>query len=178
MTLFRTVPLIAALGVLTVGPALAQSVPPPQSRSLAPAPGAAGTLPNTFDGPVAPSAIPARPAAPAAQVTDAEMAEAALRSIIAQMQAGALDLDLFTPDLGPRLQGQMATFGPLVQGFGALRSITAEDTAGDGPGHYRVTFEKADTQWLVGLEEGGLVAALLFRPAPTASSTATPAPQP
>ncbi|WP_396594679.1 hypothetical protein [Brevundimonas sp. R86498] len=178
MTLFRTVPLIAVLGVLAVAPALAQSVPPAQSRSLAPAPGAAGTLPNTFDGPVAPRAVPARPAAPAPQVTDAEMAEAALRSIITQMQAGELDLDLFTPDLGPRLQAQMTTFGPLVQGFGPLRSIAVEETADDGAGQYRVTFDRAVTQWLIGLEEGGLVAALLFRPAPAEPSATAPAPQP
>ncbi|MDP3404018.1 MAG: hypothetical protein Q8S03_04955 [Brevundimonas sp.] len=178
MTRFRTLPLIAALSVLAIGPALAQSVPPAQTRALAPSGGAAGTLPNTFDGPVAPPVAPVRPAAPAPQVTDAEMAEAALRAIIGQMQSGALDPDLFTPDLGPRLQGQMATFGPLVQSFGALRSIEAEETAGDGPGQYRVTFDKAVTQWLVGLEEGGLVAALLFRPAPETPAAAAPVTQP
>lgn len=178
MTLFRTLSLIAAFGALAAGQALAQAVPPAQSRSLAPSGGSAGTLPNTFDGPVAAPVAPVMPVIPAAQVSDAEMAEAALRSIIAQMQSGALDLDLFTPDLGPRLQGQMATFGPLVQSFGALRSIAAEPAAEGGPGQYRVTFDKAETQWLVGLEDGGLVAALLFRPAPAAPAAPVPVPQP
>lgn len=172
---FRIVTLFATMGLLVAGPAIAQAVPPAQTRSLAPSGGAAGTLPNTFDGPAAPAVGTAMRTAPAAQVTNAEMAEAALRTIIGQMQSGALDLTLFTPDLGPRLQGQMATFGPLVQGFGPLRSITVEGAAVDGASQYRVTFDKAVTEWLVGLEEGGLVAALLFRPAPAASPSAPPA---
>lgn len=178
MTPCRTIPLIAAVGLLVAGPVFAQTAAPPQSRSLAPSSGAAATLPNAFDAPVAPPASPAPPAAtaaPASQVTDAEMAEAALRTIIGQIRSGELDTGLFTPDLGTRLEGRMSELTPLVQGYGNLLSLESEGPVVNGAGQYRVTFDGAVTQWLIGLEEGGLIAALLFRPAPEDSEDATPA---
>lgn len=169
MTVSIKIPaLVLALAALA-GPALAQATPPAQ---LAPRGGAAATLPNTFDSPPAPTAPAARPPAAPGQVTDAQMAEAALRSVIEQLKAGDIQEAMFTPDLGRRLNSQMTTFSPLVQGFGDLQTIEPSGVE-DGVAQYLVTFDDAATQWLIGLEEGGLIAALLFRPAPPESSEPT-----
>lgn len=167
-----------ALAALTAGSALAQTAPlptPGQSRSLAPGSGAAATLPNTFDGPAAtpaPRAAPvAAPATPAAgpQVTDAQMAEAALRAVIEQFRTADIDERLFTPDVATRLNAQLATYTRLIRGYGAVESIETQG-ATNGVGQFLVIFENGATQWQVGLEDGGLVAALRFREAPPESS--------
>lgn len=167
MTVSIKIPLLVLALAALAGPVLAQATPPAQ---LAPRGGAAATLPNTFDSPTAPVAPAVRlPAAPGGQVSDAQMAEAALRAVIEQLKAGDIQEALFTPDLGRRMNSQMTTFSPLVQGFGDLQTIEPSGVD-DGVAQYLVTFDNAATQWLIGLEEGGLIAALLFRPAPPESS--------
>lgn len=148
------------------GPVLAQVVPPAQSRSLAPQ-GGAVAIPNTFDSPAAPAVPPA--AAPPVQVTNAEMAEAALRTVIDQFRTGDIDEQLFTPGVATQLNGQLANYSRLIRGFGEVQSIEAQGAA-EGVGQFLVIFDNAATQWQVGLEEGGLVAALRFREAPPESS--------
>ena len=178
MTVNRIVALVLAIGTLASGPVLAQTAPQAPVRGLAPSSGAAATLPNTFDGPATTRPIGSTlPTAPTGQVTEEQMAEAALRSIIVQIQTGDLDESLFTPTLATRLNGDLATFTPLVQGFGDLVTIEAQAAQG-GMGQFLVTFENAATQWRIGLEEGGLVAALLFREAPAESSDPGPAAAP
>ena len=166
MTVSIKILLLVLVLAALAGPVLAQAMPPAQ---LAPRGGAAATLPNTFDSPTAPRPAPPPPAAPGGQVSDAQMAEAALRSVIVQLKAGDIQEAMFTPDLGRRLNSQMTTFSPLVQGFGDLQTIEPSGVD-DGVAQYLVTFDNAATQWLIGLEEGGLIAALLFRPAPPESS--------
>lgn len=170
MTPTRTAALIFAVALMA-GPAFAQTVPPAQTRGLAPSSGAGVTLPNTFDGPAAaPITRPVASAAPATvQVTEADMAEGALRLIIDQIRAGDLDEALFTPSLATRLNGQLATYTPMLRAYGDVQSIEALG-AQDGVGQFLVTFDNAATQWRIGLEDGGLVAALLFREAPPESS--------
>ncbi|WP_309628666.1 hypothetical protein [Brevundimonas sp.] len=166
----KTTALVFALAA--AGPALAQTTPTPslnQSRSLAPS-GAAATIPNTFDGPAAqPRPVAPLPAAPAGQVTDIEMAEGALRAVIEQFRAADIDERLFTPGVATQLNGQLANYSRLVRGYGAVQSIEAQG-ATNGVGQFLVVFENAATQWQVGLEDGGLVAALRFREAPPESS--------
>ena len=140
-----------------------------QTRSLAPSSGAAATLPNTFDNPATPATPPADPRP---QVSNAEMAESALRAVIEQLQAGDIQEAMFTPDLSQRINSQMSTFSTLIQGFGDLQTIEPSGV-NDGVAQYLVTFDNAATQWLIGLEDGGLIAALLFRPAPPESSEPT-----
>lgn len=181
MPSIKTTALALTLAALA-GPGLAQTTTRDlnQSRSLVPsanAPaGAAATLPNTFDGPAAPapaqpSSRPAPPpaAAPSTQVTDAQMAEAALRNVIEQFRAADIDEALFTPDVATQLNGQLADYSRLIRGYGAVQSIEPQ-TATGGVGQFLVVFENAATQWQVGLDEGGLVAALRFREAPPESS--------
>ena len=170
----KTTALVFALAAVAVGgPGLAQTTPAQslnQSRSLAPSAGAAATIPNTFDGPVAqPRPVTPLPAAPAAQVTDAEMAEGALRAVIEQFRAADIDERLFTPGVATQLNGQLANYSRLIQGYGAVQSIEAQG-ATNGVGQFLVIFDNAATQWQVGLEDGGLVAALRFRETPPESS--------
>ena len=178
MTSIKTVALTFAL-VALAGPVLAQAPSQTQnlnqSRSLAPSSGAAATLPNTFDGPPA-AATPAprpAPAATAGQVTDAQMAEGALRAVIEQFRTADIDESLFTPGVATQLNGQLAEYSRLIRSYGAVESIEPQG-ATNGVGQFLVVFENAATQWQVGLEEGGLVAALRFREAPPESSEPAP----
>lgn len=162
--------LALAVVLASAGTGLAQTATPSSnpSRSLAPGAGAAATLPNTFDAPPAqPVARPAATATP--QVTDAQMAEAALRGVIEQFRAGDIDESLFTPGVATQLNGQLANYSRLIRGYGAVQSIEPQGATG-GVGQFLVVFDNAATQWQVGLEEGGLVAALRFREAPPESS--------
>jgi hypothetical protein len=172
----------AALLVTAATPGLAQTagqaVPVGETRSLAPAasPTAAATIPNTFDTPVRPVTL--APAASAAgptqdEVTQADMAEGALRVVIADLAEGEIDAELFTTDLANRLRPQLPTLRPIVQGFGALELIEPQGLS-NGTNQFLVTFENAATQWIVGLNDEGRVAALLFRPAPAVSSEPEP----
>lgn len=145
---------------------------------------AAGSVPNTFDRPAeAPSAAPQAPA-PAPQAaaeplspTPANVAsEEALRTIISGLQAGTPDYSLLTDDLATQLRAQAPTILPLMQGFGAIQSF---DFAGSRSGAdlFVINFANAQTEWIVGMDEGGKVAALLFRPAEvSAAPAATPRP--
>lgn len=154
----------------TAGPA---PTPSPQTRSLAPAPApaAAATLPNTFDSPVTRTAPPAAPVAlpSATEVTQADVAEGLLRAVIADLAAGRIEADLFTPDLADRLTPQLPQLRSVVQGFGGLGPIEPQGVV-NGANQFLVGFDNAETQWVIGLNEDGRISALLFRPAPPVSS--------
>lgn len=129
---------------------------------------AAGSLPNSFDGPApAPRALvpaPSLPVAPAATAPVNARSEEVLREIIAGAQSGSMNYGLMTDDLGNQVRQQEATLQPLIQGFGA---VIAVDFVGvqDGVDLFAVTFANAATEWVVGFNEADKVAALLFRPA-------------
>ena len=76
---------------------------------------------------------------------------------------------MFTPGVATQLNGQLASYSRLIRGFGAVQSIEVQGVS-NGVGQFLVIFDNAATQWQVGLEEGGLVAALRFREAPAESS--------
>lgn len=179
--MIRTLAFAAAIATLAA-PALAQSnsASDPARRSLAPsgapAPAAAATLPNTFDGPAAPVVVAPPVAAPTqAEVTQADMAEGVLRVVIADLAQGELDAELFTPELANRLRPQLATLRPVVSGFGVLETIEPQGL-NNGAAQFLVTFANAATQWVIGLNDEGTVSALLFRPAPAVSSEPDPVP--
>lgn len=151
---------------------------------------AAGTVPNTFDRPATAAPAPrtasqptpqsAPQAAPQAAMspTPANAAsEETLRTIIASLQAGTPDYSLMTDDLATQLRGQATTILPVMQGFGAIQSF---DFVGSrsGADMFVVNFANAETEWIVGMEEGGKVAALLFRPAEGSQVPAGAAPAP
>ncbi|KQY89884.1 hypothetical protein [Brevundimonas sp. Root1423] len=134
---------------------------------------AAATVPNSFDRPAsqAPRAATPAPAAPAAAAVPAmsttpanARSEELLREIIAGGQAGALPYALMTDDLAGKVRAQEAGILPLLQGFGAIQALDFVGSR-DGADLFAVTFATAATQWIVGIDESGKVAALLFRPA-------------
>ena len=127
---------------------------------------AAGALPNTFDDPAARTAQ-ATPA-PAAAATSAEPAhpesENILRTLIASAQAGAMDYSLMTDDLAGKVRAQEAAIKPVIDGFGALVAVDFVSSR-ERNDLFSVTFANAATEWVIGVNDDGKVAALLFRPA-------------
>ena len=117
------------------------------------------------------------PVAPATPATEAAVAEATLRAVIEQLRAGEVNATLYTPDLAERLRGQVATISPILVGYGAIQSVEAQGTQ-DGAGQFLVIFEDAATQWMIGLNDDGLIAALFFRPAPPEASETDASPAP
>lgn len=142
---------------------------------------AAGSVPNTFDRPAgAPSAASQAPVSVAQAPADAlsptpanAASEDALRTIIASFQAGTPDYALLTENLATQLRAQTTTILPLIQGFGAIQSFDFVGSRNDAD-LFVINFANAETEWIVGMDEGGKVAALLFRPAENAT-TASPA---
>lgn len=135
---------------------------------------AAGALPNTFDGPApaaaaAPSAMagsaPSQPAPSRPAIVRPANARSGdvLREIIAGAQAGTLDYALMTDDLAARVREQESAITPLIQGLGAVLAVDFM-TAQNGADLFAVTFANAATEWVIGFDDSGKVAALLFRP--------------
>lgn len=124
---------------------------------------AAGSMPNSFDNP-APAAAPARPVIPAAATPANPRSETVLRDIIAGAQAGTVDYALMTDDLAGKVREQEASIIPLIAGFGPVQAVDFVGSQ-NGADLFAVTFANAATQWVIGFNEAGKVAALLFRPA-------------
>ncbi len=158
--------LIAAALLLAPAPALAQS-----------SGAAAGSVPNSFDAPAAQAASPAprpapqtsgpaqnAPTSPAASAADIAKGETALRDIIGDIQGAGLDYSVFTENLAAQIREQSDQVTPLIKSFGELREI--DHQRAEGPAQlYRVTFDNQATEWLIGFDQTGKIAALLFRPA-------------
>lgn len=159
--------------------AVAQTLPNPQSRSLAPSGGAAATLPNSFDGPAAqPVPDAPLPEAPGGTAAAAEqLAEDALVTVIGQLRQGQVEPALYTADLATRLRGQLPTLRPKLESYGEIVDVEAQGSR-DGAGQFLVTFDGAATQWLIGIDGEGRIAALLFREAPPESSEPPTPPAP
>ena len=125
---------------------------------------AAGTVPNTFDRPAQAAPVAAE-AAPDTETAPANpLSEETLRAIIAGAQAGTVDYALMTDDLAGKMREQEAAITPLIQGFGAVLAVDFVGSQ-EGADLFGVTFAKAATQWVIGFNDEGKVAALLFRPA-------------
>ena len=144
---------------------------------------AAGAVPNTFDRPASAAASPrptpapaqaAAPIAPAMSPTPANAAsEETLRTIIASLQAGTPDYSLLTDDLATQMRAQASTILPIFQGFGAIQSFDFIGSRSQAD-MFVINFANAETEWIIGMEEDGKVAALLFRPAEGSLAVATP----
>jgi len=152
----KTLLIALSASAVLAAPALAQTAPEANK------PTAAATLPNAFDGPAGRPATPP-PAAPARATADSR-SEPALRAIVAAIQAGEPDYDVFTPDLAAKMREMAPQVTPLVQQFGPLKTVAFEGEQ-NGADMFRLTFENQATQWLIGFNDAGKVAALLFRPA-------------
>lgn len=151
-TALKTLALAAAL--LTPAPVLAQA--------------AAGSVPNSFDAP-ATQATPApqgpvQAAPEAAAPADVAKAEAALRGVIVAIQGPGPDYSVFTENLAAQIRQQAAQVTPLIKSFGALRAVDHQRPEGQAQ-LFRVTFDNQVTEWMIGFDDEGKIAALLFRPA-------------
>ncbi len=153
---------------------------------------AAGSVPNPFDRPAGapvPSARPATPApaAPAPAPAPAEVtlsptpanaaSEETLRTVIASLQAGTPDYSLMTTDLATQMRTREATILPLIKGLGAIQSFDFAGSRNEAD-VFVVNFASAETEWFIGMDDDGKVAALLFRPAQEAAPAPTAAPAP
>ncbi|HZV83646.1 MAG TPA: hypothetical protein VFF48_01555 [Brevundimonas sp.] len=163
---FPTMKLLVTAAALLLAPAAQAQV-------------AAATVPNSFDRPAsaapapvrtaAPAAPPAAQAAPAAPVAPVSStpanarSEEILREIIGGGQSGALPYALMTEDLANRVKAQEATVLPLLRGFGAVQALDFTGSQ-SGADMFAVVFANASTEWIIGIDGTGKVAALLFRP--------------
>ncbi|MBC6982812.1 hypothetical protein [Caulobacter sp. 17J80-11] len=100
---------------------------------------------------------------PAADQVAPAREEAALRTVIAQFQAGKPDYDQMEPRLADAVKAQPAVV-TMVQGFGALEHVDYVGVV-NGAQHFRVGFATAETDWFIALSPAGKIAGLVFRPA-------------
>jgi hypothetical protein len=141
--------LIAGLALLlSPAAALAQTGP------------AAASLHNSFD---QPATAPAAP--PIVQAMADERSEDALRDFIAGAAAGDIDTSNMTDDLVTAITDQSDQVSTLIASYGAVEAVTFTGKQ-NGADLFNVLFAEADTQWVIGFNEAGKVAILLFRPAP------------
>lgn len=151
-------PLLLAAAVLLLAPAAAHAQV------------AAGALPNTFDDPSAraraatPTPAPAAPVPPMGAEPANAASEDILRTLIASAQAGAMDYSLMTDDLAGKVREQEADVLPVIESFGALVALDFVGSR-DRNDLFSATFANAATEWMIGVNDEGKVAALLFRPA-------------
>jgi len=87
-----------------------------------------------------------------------------LRAAIVSFQSGQVDYSVFSEDLATQIRAQAAQVTPMVQNFGALKSISHVGQQ-DGADLFRVIFEKQATDWVIAFDDNDQIAALLFRPA-------------
>ncbi|CAN5326405.1 hypothetical protein BH10PSE2_BH10PSE2_07030 [soil metagenome] len=169
----------AAAMALASAPVMAQTVPAaPQARVEPVTGGAAGTLPNTFDGPatsprMAAAAVPSE-VPPAGDPAVVARAETALKTTISALQGGAPNYADMSPALADKVRPQAVNITPLIQGFGTLQSVVYVGQEEQAQ-LFLVIFEKQATQWIIAQGDDGKIVALLFRPAP-AAPTAAPTP--
>ena len=90
--------------------------------------------------------------------------EEILRTIIASAQAGTMDYALMTDSLAAKVREQEATVLPIIESFGQLVTVGFVGSQ-ERNDLFSVTFANAATQWVIGINDDGKVAALLFRPA-------------
>lgn len=153
----------ASLALLTPGAALAQV--------------AAGAMPNSFDRPAQaapqPAPAPAAPAAAMSQTPANAESENILRGLIAGLQAGTPDYGVMSTDLADKVREQAPAIKTLLESLGAVQAV---DFAGsrNGADIYVVNFANAQTDWIIGVNEAGKVAALLFRPSEPTPAPGTP----
>lgn len=156
---------LAALAVMAL-PALAQAQAQAQgqAQTTPSSPGAAATLPDAFQQPgAAPGSVAPLPAPATAQAPDIARSEEALRAFIAAAQAGEIDYSVFSDNLAEQIRAQSAQVTPLIQGFGAVRSVEHKGNE-NGADLFVVTFANQATDWVIGFDDDNQIAALLFRP--------------
>lgn len=167
----KTISFVIGLAALALaGAAQAQSSPatPPPVLVQSPAKdgAVAATLPNAFTGPQRPVAATPAPDAPTAPTPVDPRSEPALRMVIDAVRAApTLDLSMFSENTAAQMPEQEPRLRALLDGKGELVAIVHRGEQ-NGADIYQAVFENGDTQWMVGVDQAGKVAVLLFRETP------------
>lgn len=165
-TLSLTAALMGAtlLAAQVATPAMAQASTRQAPARPAPAqPGAAATLPDSFEAEAPADRQKAGPPVSTA-APDIARSEEALRVVIAAFQSGNIDYTDFTTGLAEQVRAKSGEMIPLIQQFGAIKSVEHRGQQ-NGADIFRVVFDKQATDWVIGFDAEDQIAALLFRPA-------------
>ena len=84
--------------------------------------------------------------------------------VIAAFQTNQIDYSVFSTDMAEQIRAQSGAVAPLIQQFGALKTIEHRGQQ-SGADMFRVVFEKQATDWVIAFDDQDQIAALLFRPA-------------
>jgi CubicO group peptidase (beta-lactamase class C family) len=90
--------------------------------------------------------------------------EAAVKRMIAELQAGKPNYDLMSPGLANATRQQLTGIQSMFGGFGALQSITFKGVGPGGADIYQVRFEKSSIDYRIWLAPDGKVDSANFRP--------------
>ena len=148
------------------GLAAAQAAQTSQQAAAVQAPGAvAATLPNAF---APPGSAPVVVAPPDIDVR----ALPALTGLITAMADGRPDYSVYSEPLAVAIREREAEYIRLMHDFGSIVTVLPIGRQ-DGADLFRIIFENADTQWVIGLFDDGKIGALQFRPTPTETDAPT-----
>jgi D-alanyl-D-alanine-carboxypeptidase/D-alanyl-D-alanine-endopeptidase len=90
--------------------------------------------------------------------------EAALRRSIRELQAGEPRYDLMSPQFADVTRQQLTQLKSMVNGFGALQSVTFKGVGPGGADMYEVVFEHAKTEMRIALGADGKTLGISLRP--------------
>lgn len=90
--------------------------------------------------------------------------EAAVKRMIAELQAGKPDYDLMSPGLAAATRQQLPQIQPMITNLGALRSVTFKGVGPGGADIYEVKFEKGGLDYRIWMTEDGKVDTAGMRP--------------
>ena len=90
--------------------------------------------------------------------------EAAVKRMIAELQAGKPNYDLMSPDLANATRQQLTGIQAMIAGLGALQPITFKGVGPGGADIYQIKFEKSSIDYRIWLAPDGKVDRANFRP--------------
>ena len=151
------------LAVQVATPASAQTRGQAPGQASAQPGAAAASLPDSFGTEASADRQKAGPPA-ATTAPDIARSEEALRVVIAAFQSGNIDYTDFTTGLAEQVRAKSAEMIPLIQQFGAIKTVEHRGQQ-NGADIFRVVFDKQATDWVIGFDAEDQIAALLFRPA-------------
>jgi CubicO group peptidase (beta-lactamase class C family) len=96
--------------------------------------------------------------------TAAPGSEAAVRRLIAELQAGKPNYDLMSPGLADATRQQLTGIQSMLNGMGALQSVVFKGVGPGGADIYQINFEKASIDYRVWLSADGKVDSANMRP--------------
>jgi len=96
--------------------------------------------------------------------TPAPGSEAAVRRMIAELQAGTPNYDLMSPGLADATRHQLTGIQSMLNGMGPLQSVIFKGVGPGGADIYQVNFEKASIDYRVWLSADGKVDSANMRP--------------